>query len=533
MVDNNLSFAEIVSGISDNEMMASYQYKSNSELNEDNLLAISPEKQHFYLAFYARAAYEHVGFESFSSENQEKFKAQIEQLYANTNQERPQGEFLKELAEKTAKYVEDRHFEIGVGGKEFHGGEKAEPGSVGSNFFYNKNKPAGYQSLGQGWSEEFGEKFPTWEIGTLKHGNEDVLVVSIPNLGCKNDYETWKGFIETFDKTYLENKEKWENGRIILDVRGNSGGEDKPIDHVAKRLYGNMVNTYKRCEIKDTALSNHFLHQHGAYNPQNYEKDNLKTEDLIKRSHFSGQTKTLFDETAVYYPFNEKDGFRGRIDILIDRDVGSSAESAYTSFYHHPNVRYVGENTAGKQQYTQGTFAAPWGGSMRVAVTKLTYWDKEGENIEIKGHKPDVDCHGQDAFATVMTMDRDSGRVMGFREKNEPIADKKVFAEYDPQAASDPRKAYYAKYLDPAIASIEKSNILKENVVSRLAEVRGKLTARKGNGDQAENPMKIAQLGTTEIGHEEVKELHHANFLNHQKDNVLQNTKTKNNNYQR
>ncbi len=88
----------------------------------------------------------------------------------------------------------------------------------------------------------------------MKNGDEDILIVSIPNLGGKNDYETWKSFMETFDKAYLKNKEKWEKGRIILDIHGNLGGEDKLIDHVIKRLYGNMIDTYKRCEIKDIAL---------------------------------------------------------------------------------------------------------------------------------------------------------------------------------------------------------------------------------------------------------------------------------------
>ena len=483
-----LTFEQIIESVSDAEMMQQYQSRSKSQLQEDNQKNISVDLQRFYLAYYAKAAFEHVGFDKFSPENQQSFKSEIEKLYAGISADRPQGEFLREMAERTAAFIEDRHFEIGIGEKTIHGGEKAEKRSVGDNFFQNKNKPESYHSLGEGWGEESGERFPMWQIGEMKNGDEDILIVSIPNLGGKNDYETWKGFIETFDKAYSENKEKWENGRIILDVRGNRGGEDKPIDHVAKRLYGNLVNTYKRCEIKDTALSNHFLHQHGAYKPQNYEKDGLTADNLVERSHFSGQTKTLFDETAVYYPFNEKEGFQGRTDILIDRDVGSSAESAYTSFYHHPNVRYVGENTAGKQQYTQGTFTVPWGGSMRVAVTKLTYWDREGENIEVKGHKPDVDCRGQDAFTTVMAMDRDSGRVMGFREKNEQVTGKEVFAEYDPQAASDPRKAYYAKYLDPAIASIERENISQENIASRLAEVRGKLAALRGNREQAENP---------------------------------------------
>ena len=476
---HRLTFEEIIETVSLQDMMRSYQPCSKAQLDEDNQKALSPDQQKFYLAYYAKASYEHVGFEHFSSENQEKFKSEIEKIYASINAERPQGEFLHDMAERTAAFIEDRHFEIGIGDKIIHGGEKAEKRSVGDNFFYNKHKPESYRSLGEGYGEEFGQRFPLWQIGMMKNGDEDILIVSLPNLSRKNDYESWKDFIETFDKAYSENKDKLEKGRIVLDVRGNRGGEDKPIDHIAKRLYGNLINTYKRCEIKDTELSNHFLHQHGAYKPQNYEKDGLMADDLVKRSHFSGQTKTLFDEAAVYYPFNEKEGFHGRTDILIDRDVGSSAESAYSSFYHHPNVRYVGENTAGKQQYTQGTFTAPWGGNMRVAVTKLTYWDKEGENIEVKGHKPDVYCHGQDAFSAVMTMDRDLGRVMGFREKNEQVSSKEVFAQYDPQERSDPRKAYYAKYLDPAIADIEKSNISDEQVASRLAYVRAKLSAHK------------------------------------------------------
>lgn len=471
MTKDNLSFEQIISTISDTEMMAYYPRKNKAELDNDNQKLISPEKQRFYLAFYAKAAYEHVGFDGFSKQNQENFKTSVENLYANIKGDRQQGEFLHDLTAKTAQYIEDRHFEAGIGSQTIHGGGEQPQRSVGSNFFYNKNKPAEYLSFGQGWSDEFGEKFPTWEIGTLKQGNEDILMVSIPNLGGKNDYESWKDFIETFDKVYSENKEKWEKGRIILDVRGNRGGEDKPIDHVAKRLYGNMLNTYKRCEIKDTALSNYFLHQHGAYKPQNYEQSGLKKEDLIARRNFSGDNKIIFDETQAYYPFNEKTGYNGRIDILLDRDVGSSAESAYTSFYHHPNTRYIGENTAGMQQYTQGTFAAPWGGNMRVGVTKLTYWDKEGENIEVKGHKPDINCSGHDAFETALNLGIDDGRVMGFREKNEKESANQIYAEYDPKAVFDSRKAYYAKYLEPAIAEIEKQNM----VAGRLAHARNKL----------------------------------------------------------
>ena len=140
IMDNILSFEQILSTISEDEMLAAYEYKKNEELNQDNLQPLSPEKQRFYLAFYAKATYEHVGFDGFSKENQEQFKSQIEQLYANITQSRPQGEFLEELASTTAKYIEDRHFEVGIGRKTFHGGEKKEPTSVGDNFFFKKDK---------------------------------------------------------------------------------------------------------------------------------------------------------------------------------------------------------------------------------------------------------------------------------------------------------------------------------------------------------------------------------------------------------
>ena len=462
------SFDDIIQSVPIEKMLELYPHRSLQECASANDTIISPETQKFYLAYYARAAYEHVGFEQFSDENKLKFKKSIENIYAGIGGDKKQADFLKDLAQ-TAQYIEDRHFEVGNGNSEpCHGGMPRPDRTVGKNFIYRtaEERPESYRQ--EGYSEltsQTGERIPVWEIGTMKKGDEAILVVSIFDIAHRdNSYEAWRDFIEKFDELYLENKEKWDRGRIIIDVRGNRGGEDKPIDHVAKRLYGNLVNTYKRCEIKDTALSNHFLHQHGAYKPQNYEREGYTSDALIQRNHFSGQNQVLFDETQTFYPFNEERGYKGRIDILQCARVASSAESAYTSFYHHPNVRYIGENTHGMQQYVQGTFNTPWGGIMRVAWGKLTYWDKEGENIEVTGHKPDIDCSGQDAFDVALSIDRDQGRILGFRKKNEPIKGKEVYAEYDPKAESDPRKAYHARFIEPAIREVEQKNINMEHL---------------------------------------------------------------------
>lgn len=473
-----LTFEQIIQSIPDAEMMVKYEgltladlEKSHPELDDK---VLSESEQKLNLAFWAKASMQHVGWNGFGAENQAKFKEAIEKNYAEINGAKRQKDFMQKLAMESADYIQDRHYMLLTGSGVLCGGGKQEKPSVGNNIAYNKNKPDDFVLVGEERkTDERGNEYPLWQIGTMKKNDEDILVISIPNLSRDNSYEYWQDFIKTFDKVYDENREKWEKGRIVLDVRGNGGGEDRPIDHVAKRLYGNLVNTYKRCEINDNAISNKFFHDHGAYKPENYAQSGLADEDILQRKHFSNKTQVLFDETKTYYPFNEDKGYKGRMDVLIDRRVGSSAESAYTSFYHHPNVRYIGENTAGMQQFTQGSFAMPCGYLMRVGVTKLSYWDKEGENIEVKGHKPDVNCQGKDAWTTALTIDRDDGRELGFRELNEPVTGKKVYADYNPKDKTDPRKVYYAKDMEPALANLEHNNIVAERISNLRRRVAG------------------------------------------------------------
>lgn len=468
-----VTFDEIIDNVSDEQLMTDYQLLRSSELKEKETEKLSEDTQKFYLSYYARLLYEHVGFSSFSQQNQDEFKKNVETLYNSIDGERDMRSFIVEMGATLSQNIEDRHCGIMPWEQGMNMGLRHEPGSVGGNLFHknNEDRPDGYETISS--SKNFENSQYQWEIGTVKNGNEDILVVSIPNLPMDNSYETSKNFIEAFDDVYLKNKEKWDNGRVILDVRGNMGGEDKPIDHVAKRLYGGQTNSYKRCEMKDTELSNWMLHKHGAYKQANYEKDGIKPQDLVQRKHFSNENKVMFDETEIYYDFNETSGYKGKIDVLIDRNVASSAESAYTSFYHHPNTRFVGENTSGTQCYTQGTFAGPWGGDIRIGVTKLTYWDKEGQDIEVKGHAPDVYCKGENALNKALNMNVDEGRVIGFRDKNEEITGVRLVKDYNPQDIADPRKAYYARYLDPAIKEIERKNIVQETL-NRLSKTIGK-----------------------------------------------------------
>lgn len=124
------------------------------------------------------------------------------------------------------------------------------------------------------------------------------------------------------------------------------------------------------------------------------------------------------------------------------------------------------------------TFATPWGGEMRVGWGKLTYWDKEGENIEVKGHKPDVKCKGKDAFDVALEGDRDYGRVVGFRKLNEEVKGEIVIKDYDPKLVSDPsRRAYYSLQTFPAMEKLEAENrraMEAQNAMGRVSDIINK-----------------------------------------------------------
>ena len=502
-------FEKIINSVTSKEMTTVYDGIDINNMGKarpdlDNHI-MTPAEQRKNLAFYARAAKEHVGWEGFSEENKRLFQEKIVETYKSISGDCKQAEFMERVAEQTAPFIEDRHFTLATGSKTYLGGI-SEKSSVGRNIANYSSEEMANLNLNlldeKVRVNQQGTKEVMWRICTTKVNGEDMLIVSIPQLPNSGDYNASKEFIETFDKIYFDHKEKWDKGRIILDVRGNLGGEDKPIDHMAKRLYGNSVNTYKRCEIKDTEISNAFLHRHGAYKPNNLQRDGINPEDIVQRKHFSGENKVLFDETGTFYPYNAEKGYHGRIDVLLDRKVSSSAESAYTSFYHHPMVRFIGEHTAGMQQFTQGSFAMPCGYMMRVGVTKLDYWDKEGENIEIKGHKPDIECKGTDAFSVALEKGRDEARVMGIRQSNEPRKGKPVFVEYDPKAPTDPRKAYYARYLEPALAKVEtknKTTVELEHMATKEAQSAEKTVTKTALRAQAKSTVKQVGNAATNV----------------------------------
>lgn len=415
---------------------------------------LTEDEQRKNIAVYAKLITEHVGFEGFGENNIAGFKHAIETLYNGVSGIISEEEFGKKLMQ-CQRFILDNHCILvtpthSAGDNQKKGSQHIEPKRISDlehTVLYKESN--GTEDV--------------CEIGEINQNDEHILFVKFHSFGGRDgSYEAWEDFIRKFDEIYGENGSDWD--RIILDVRGNGGGEDKPINHIAQRTYGNHVNSYKRCEIRDTELSDFIYKRHGIFT--RFLPEGL---DVVSRQNFSNKTKPMFDETSKFYTFNEEQGYHGSIDILTDRGVGSAAESAYTLFYHHPKVRYIGENTRGMQQYQQGWVNLPCGYGMRLGVTKLTYWDKEGENIECIGHKPDIFCESQEALKVALTHSMKPFQ----HELNEPIPEQAKtpapngINPYNPKD-KEIRKAYFAQYVEPELERIEFENIINSLSIDDL-----------------------------------------------------------------
>ena len=389
--------------------------------------AVVSEKQK-NIAFFARAMREHVAWENFPDEARKGFQAKIEKMYNNPFA-LTQEQLMKELNDAIS-HLPDKH--AVVCSRKFFG-YPPKGGNVGKNVIYSDKVD---------W---VAKKDSVWAVGHAKDGS---MVVSIADCGIPKAHlaESWADFKQAFDTLYQEKPSK-----IVLDVRGNMGGEDWPLDYIARKTYGNDLNAIQTAQIRDTKLAMHFLSKHGMFKYSDKKLD-------VQSMRFSGEKQVFMDERETYFNFNSQKGFNGQIDILTDRCVSSAAESAHNLFFHHPKARFIGEHTNGMQQYQQSNIVMPCGLMMRVGVIQRDYYDEKG-TIEVSGHEVDIGTTGEDAFdvALVNTDMSKSDKRQSYLSKltanRKHIAQK---ADYMEQK----QKSFDAGYIIEAIRQTHKRNFL-------------------------------------------------------------------------
>lgn len=170
---------------------------------------------------------------------------------------------------------------------------------------------------------------------------------------------------------------------LIVDLRGNSGGNSFYSDRFAFFLCGKYVDSTKEIYVRTTPE---------AKKVQQQWKPNASWTD----KPVSEKLQLLMKGTE--YKIDKKHAYIRPIYILIDAHTGSSAEMFLLRMSHHPGVTVIGDNSCGMEVY--GDLAHGFLANSKISFSfGMKYWVLEYDNFEMNGYKPNIKCDdGVDAM---------------------------------------------------------------------------------------------------------------------------------------
>lgn len=245
-----------------------------------------------------------------------------------------------------------------------------------------------------------------WETRIDRVGNKKVLYISIVNFPDSQS-EMWNGFI-----TSVSAQIKFANS-IVIDLRGNSGGDDAkgmelaqllfghPFEHPIKRQYRSQTPETLALTINRLKLEVINLKYDGLKIPEYIVSELDKSKELYSEAS-NGQLSPEFVRTDKGTG-NRSDpitGYKKPIYILMDRSCGSSCEFTIAAFEWHDYAKKVGENTNGTFHFSNAGIAVLPNSKIKVMIpTQYSeYYDRRF--IERIGFSPDIRVSiGDDAYA--------------------------------------------------------------------------------------------------------------------------------------
>ncbi len=247
-----------------------------------------------------------------------------------------------------------------------------------------------------------------WEVRLDPVRAKKILYISIVEFP-RSKSNIWKGFLESV------NREKQSADSIVIDLRGNTGGDDTMGMQVANILFGHPIehpikNQYRSLAPETLALIANEHHLEIL----NMKYDGKEISDYVKNDYEAAMQKyELAVNKKIPIEFIRTDkgkgdrstpitGFKKPIYILMDRACSSSCEFTIAAFEWNKYVKRVGENTSGTFHFSNAGVAVLPNSKIRVDVpTQFSeYFDKRF--IERIGLSPDIHINqGQNAYTEV------------------------------------------------------------------------------------------------------------------------------------
>lgn len=174
---------------------------------------------------------------------------------------------------------------------------------------------------------------------------------------------------------------------LIIDLRGNSGGNSTYSDKFANYLCGTKIDSYRKLYVRATPEAQKIQQQSS---PNAFWAGLPESEDFI------------FFREGKNYSIDKNKAYMKPIYILTDRITGSSAEMFLLRMIHHPCVKVIGDNSAGMETFGNMGSAFLKNSQIKVAIG-MNYRVLFEDNFELNGCKPDLQCEdGTDALATAL-----------------------------------------------------------------------------------------------------------------------------------
>lgn len=247
-----------------------------------------------------------------------------------------------------------------------------------------------------------------WETRIDRVGNKKVLYISIVRFPS-SESDIWKGFISSVSSQMKK------SDSIVIDLRGNSGGDDAVGMELAEVLFGHPIEhpikrQYRRQSPEVMALAiNRYV-----VDLMNIKYDGQKVPDYLVRELKESKERYLKAAQKEIPPelirtdkgtgnrFTPITGYKKPIYILMDRSCGSSCEFTIAAFEWNKYVKKVGENTNGSFHFSNAGTAVLPNSKFRVIVPSQYNEFYDQRFIERIGFSPDVKVpSGEDAYVQV------------------------------------------------------------------------------------------------------------------------------------
>lgn len=259
--------------------------------------------------------------------------------------------------------------------------------------------------------ENLNKSKKNWSTFLKRVKNKNVLIVAISSFP--------PGVWTNFETEIKKNLKKADS--VIIDLRGNGGGDDASGKLLADTLAGQDVNDplaefVQRQSPEALIIWMNYLSVVKKMILSN-DSQNKDAVDAIEKYLAKAKAELLLANSGKLEEYNVEQAknssvslqkemaFKGKIFILQDRKCFSSCESTIDFFEYFPNVTKVGDHTGGMIQFGNvGVLKLKNSGIGIQMPTKANIY-KDKRFIELVGVAPNIRIEdGKDAYQAVLDL---------------------------------------------------------------------------------------------------------------------------------